>query len=344
MKDNVNYGISPDDDINAVMADIEKNIEEEKISGTFGKDEDKEYIDPRIEGLENVGDLARAQLDDVEEEKTVSQDISDKKEEEEDKSLSDADIFREKYYQEKKKRKGVYADRQKLEQENQELKKILSGTINSNSELYKKGLVSDLEKIKSIRKQALLGEDPDLLLDADELYYKTLIKLEDFEKQHVNSSKNIENVSQPVEKQVVNDDFYNEEAVERAKEWLDTRPELVEGSTKYNPVIQKAVGAFVEKLDRDLKKAGRANEILSEDYLDTIDEFVDKIKAKPVKTKYSTTSVGSVRNNFSNGSTTSIKLTLEPWEKDYAKNLGISEKEYLKYKYEDLKEQRNSRR
>lgn len=346
MKDNTSIGIDPNDDTAAIMAEIDKNIQEEQEAGTFGKDVDKkDYIDPRIDGLENLEDLEQANIADdeaVEEKKDSKKDF---KEEEKEEELSEADLFREKYYLEKKKRKGVYADRQKLEQENEELKKYLQNTISSNAELYKNNLMSDLEKIKGLRKQALLGEDPDLLIEADDLYYKALMKLNEFEANRgkfvqAEPEEEVENKEIPENAKELDD-----EVLDNAKEWLNNRPELIEGSKEYNPRIQKALATFIEEFDSELRRQGRAQDILSEDYLDVLDEFVDSIRVEKPKSGYKTSSVGAVRNNFSSNSGVgnTIQVKLESWEKDYAKNLGISERDYLKAKIEDIKETRRGR-
>jgi hypothetical protein len=303
MKDNTSFGIDPNDDTAAIMAEIDKNLQEEQEAGTFGKDiEKKDYVDPRVDGLENLEDLEQANIADdevVEEKKEAKKEV---KEEEKEEEPSDTDLFREKYYLEKKKRKGVYADRQKLEQENEELKKYLQNTISSNAELYKNNLMSDLEKIKGLRKQALLGEDPDLLIEADDLYYKALMKLNEFE---VNKSKFVQaEPEEEVEVKEIPDSAkqLDDEVLDNAKEWLNNRPELVEGSKEYNPRIQKALATFIEEFDGELRRQGRADDILSEDYLDVLDEFVDSIRVEKPKSGYKTSSVGGVRNNFSSNS------------------------------------------
>jgi hypothetical protein len=346
MKDNTTYGIDPNDDTAAVLAEIDKNLQEEQEAGIFGKDiEKKDYVDPRVDGLENLEDLEQANIADdevVEEKKEAKNELKGEEKEEEP---SELDLFREKYYKEKQKRKGVYADRQKLEQENEELRKYLQNTISSNAELYKNNLISDLEKIKGLRKQALLGEDPDLLIEADDLYYKALMKLNEFEARNgridnveETEQEEIRNIPERVEK-------IDDEVLDNAKEWLNNRPELIEGSNKYNPRIQKAVATFIEEFDGELRRQGRAEDILSEDYLDVLDEFIDTIKVEKPKSGYKTSSVGSVRNNFSSsgGNTSTIQVKLDSWEKDYAKNLGISEKDYLKAKIEDIKESRRGK-
>jgi hypothetical protein len=346
MKDNTTYGIDPNDDTAAVLAEIDKNLQEEQEAGTFGKDiEKKDYVDPRVDGLENLEDLEQANIADEEEVETQKDVKKEAKEEEKEDEPSEADLLREKYYKEKQKRKGVYADRQKLERENEELRKYLQNTISSNAELYKSNLVSDLEKIKGLRKQALLGEDPDLLIEADDLYYKALMKLNEFEARNGKIDK-----AEETEKEETRDiperaEKIDEEVLDNAKEWLNNRPELIEGSNKYNPRIQKAVATFIEEFDGELRRQGRAEDILSDDYLDVLDEFIDTIKVEKPKSGYKTSSVGSVRNNFSSsgGNTSTIQVKLDSWEKDYAKNLGISEKDYLKAKIEDIKESRRGK-
>ena len=217
MKDNTSIGIDPNDDTAAIMAEIDKNIQEEQEAGTFGKDVDKkDYVDPRIDGLENLEDLQHANIAD--------------------------------------------------------------------------------EEVES-------KEIPDNAKQLDD------------------------------------------EVFDNAKEWLNNRPELIEGSKEYNPRIQKALATFIEEFDGELRRQGRAQDILSEDYLDVLDEFVDSIRVEKPKSGYKTSSVGAVRNNFSSnsGGGNTIQVKLESWEKDYAKNLGISERDYLKAKIEDIKETRRGR-
>jgi hypothetical protein len=353
MKDSTTYGIEPNDDTAALMAEIEKNVHEEQEAGTFGKDEyKKDYVDPRIDGLENVSDLEEANIADEDEENIdkvdQKKDVKEVKDAEKEPEVSEIDLLKEKYYQEKKKRKGVYADRQKLEQENEELKRHLQSTINSNAELYKNNLLGDLEKIKGLRKQALLGEDPDLLMEADDLYYKALMRLNNFEasygqtqtKEEIEAGETEKGSKQQEEVSKIDD-----ELLDNAKEWLNNRPELVEGSKDYNPRIQKALATFIDEFDSELKRQGRAADILSDDYLDVLDEFVDSIKLEKPKSGYKTSSVGGVRNNFSANTPAgpTIQVKLEAWEKDFARNLGLSEKEYLKAKIEDIKETRRAR-
>ena len=312
--ENTNYGISPEEELSSVMKDIEKNIQEETQIAEETDSHDDSINEKDLDATENTDE---AEHDIIEEEDPVNE----------------TDLYKEKYYLEKKKRKSVLADRQKLEQENYQLKNALDGTIDSNTKLYARDLYNDLEKAKGLKKQALLGDDPDLLLEADEIHQKLLHKVNEFES-YISSrtSDDIDDTEEPKRN-------YDEELkLSNAQDWLNERPELIEGSHSFNPKIQKELGSFIEQFDRELRKNGRENEILSDAYLDVLDEFVDSVKIHRPKDGYTTSNVGGVRNNFSNGSNGSIKITLTEFDKNYAKNLGISEKEYLKYKIEDIKE------
>ncbi|NBU53497.1 MAG: hypothetical protein EBS33_03885, partial [Alphaproteobacteria bacterium] len=247
-----------------------------------------------------------------------------------------ADLFKDKYYQEKKKRKTILADRQKLEQENQELRQFLNGTIENNTKLYGQNLYNDLERIRNIKKQALLGEDPDLFLEADELHKKTMMKINEFENLASNSATdNTKQEEPPISTEANIDNRMAEQQLSKAQEWLDDHPELIEGSSNYNPKIQKEVAAFIQELDKDLRKQGRSNEILSDQYLEEIDEFIDSIKIKKPKDGYTTSNVGGVRNNFSNQGSNKIRITLSDFDKQMARELKMSEEQYLKYQYKN---------
>lgn len=326
--ENTNYGISPDEEMSSIMKDIEKNIQEQQ------GEESLEQDDSELELATN------------EEDDSIIQDDEVKVSEEEEPVIED-DSFKEKYYIEKKKRKSALADRQRLEQENYQLKNALGGTIDSNAELYGRDLYNDLEKIKNIRKQALLGafgdpNDPeyasknaDILNEADDLFQKASYKINEYEKFVANrNSATEDNDTEPEQ------NYEEQIKLSKAQEWLDEHPELEEGSHNYNPKLRSEFDSFVKQVDRELRKEGREDEILSDRYLELLDEFTESVKINRSRDGYTTSKVGGVRNNFSNGGSNTIKVTLTEFDKNYAKNLGISEKEYLKYKIEDIKETR----
>jgi antirestriction protein len=136
--ENINHGVSPDDDINTIMSDIEKYTQEEKDNANLEEPEGKDYIDPREQNIEEHDEQEA-----TEEEPAEKAELAEEQE-----AINEADIFKDKYYAEKKKRKSLYADRQNLEDENKELKKILGGTMNTNAELYGRDLYKETSIIR----------------------------------------------------------------------------------------------------------------------------------------------------------------------------------------------------
>ena len=298
----------------------------EVLSGVLDNNKPEEQ-----EGLSE--DQVNINLEATDEQPSIEE-VSEQQAEEE--PINAADLFKDKYYQEKKKRKTILADRQKLEQENQELRQFLNGTIENNTKLYGQNLYNDLERIRNIKKQALLGDDPDLFLEADELHKKTMMKINEFENlaNHSPTDKTKQE-EPPVSTEANIDNRMAEQQLSKAQEWLDDHPELIEGSSHYNPKIQKEVAAFIQELDKDLRKQGRGNEILSDQYLEAIDEFIDSVKIKKPKDGYTTSNVGGVRNNFSNQGSNKIRITLSDFDKQMARELKMSEEQYLKYQYKN---------
>jgi hypothetical protein len=264
---------------------------------------------------------------------------------EDEQPINEVDLFKEKYYLEKKKRKSVLADRQKLEQENYQLKNALDGTINSSAELYGRDLYNDLEKIKNIKKQALLGafgdpDDPDyyaknadILAEAEDLYQKASYKINEFENIISNKNSNVRN-----NEEVVAEQNYEEQIkLEKAQEWMDEHPELIEGSYSYNPKLSEEFTTFVKQVDRELRKEGREDEILSDRYLELLEEFTETVKVDRPREGYSTSNVGGVKNNFSKSSN-SVRVTMTEFDKNMARSLKMKPEDYLKVKIQDMQE------
>ena len=254
----------------------------------------------------------------------------------EEEPIDELDLYKEKYYLEKKKRKSVLSDRQKLEQENYQLKLALEETINSNTKLYSRDLDNNLEKAKSLKREALLGDDPDLLIKADEICQQFLHKVNEFESYIASRTPDVsdEKTSTPPI-----DDYEEQIKLTNAQDWLDERPELSPDSGSFNPKIYNELDVFIKKLDRELRKNGREDDILSEAYLDVLDEFIDSVKINRPKDGYTTSNVGGVRNNFSNSASGSVRVVLQDYEKDFAKAIGMSESKFLEQKILDLKNQ-----
>lgn len=130
---------------------------------------------------------------------------------------------------------------------------------------------------------------------------------------------------------------------EIANDWLDSHPYLKPHSRSYDPKLAGEVTNFINKLDNNLYQNNDSDAIFSEEYFYTIDNYINQKRSKRDNSKNleAVSNVSGVRNTSSGGSVNKSlpisEVTLTKAEKIMADNAGISHKEWLKYKIEDLK-------
>ena len=124
------------------------------------------------------------------------------------------------------------------------------------------------------------------------------------------------------------------------RDWLEDHPELDALSPNHNPEIANYIGDFIEHLDKQLVSTGRANMHFTEPYFARIEHEFTRIKqqgkSKEAKVPESAHYVAGVKNN-SSGTLNNVKapvsrVTLTASEKDMCKDLGVTEKDWLKFK------------
>lgn len=239
----------------------------------------------------------------------------------------------------KKDKYRALAAKAEAEKRVRELEDLLNESLNANTYHYGKSAYNDLERAKSYKRTAIENGDMEALIEADEVLYKAMHavnELEKFSNQQKQEPRYREEETQPY------GDVYNE----IAQDWLESHPELEPQSRNYNADLAVEVGKFVNKLDNDLKRNNKMDLFFSQDYFETINEYIDTIKSegssKPVRANRSSSlnsHVGGVRNSYNSGGSikSSTQMTLSADEKRMAANAGLSEKEWVKYKLEDIK-------
>ena len=132
-----------------------------------------------------------------------------------------------------------------------------------------------------------------------------------------------------------------------AKDWLESHPELNPASGNYDTTFAQKVGNYINALDRNIADSGQSEHYFSDAYFEAIDNHIDNIRKPIVKTNTppaSADNVAGVKKSYqshgnSQGRNTQ-KIILTADEKRMASNAGISEKDWLKYKIEDLNKQK----
>ncbi len=253
-------------------------------------------------------------------------------------SREDLESDQDRLWRLKKEKYAHLADKHYLTQENAKLKRMLNDAIKAGTYHYGSNAYAELEKAKQDKKRAIEDGNIDGLIEADLALTKALTTVQEVEKWQREAGN---------PKQASNDEYragqgaYNEEIThEIAKDWIDEHNYLKPDSNNYDPELAGKVKGFIDRLDDDLARTNRTDLYFSPQYFNEIDKYIDSVKKAPVKkTVASLSGVGSVRSSgYSPGGTkpAPIKIQLSADERIMASNMGVSEKEWLKYKIKQI--------
>lgn len=259
-----------------------------------------------------------------------------------------------------KKNKRHYLAREALKNENlilhheiENLKAMLSDSLNSGMYHASASAKSELERAKERQKIALDNADRDSFIEANVEISKAINKLNELEKWSYNNPPAPNNYSNQVQySEQSNNNYQNQDnnyyrpsiEEEVVYDWIETHPYLQVNSSQYDSVLEKKVANYITKIDSYLQQTGQQNLKYSDEYFDNIDEYISKTKNAPAKIAQnieSVSQVGRVRNAYSSspGKSTksrSMQVTLNADEKMLAENMNIPEEVWLKKKIANL--------
>jgi hypothetical protein len=253
-----------------------------------------------------------------------------------------------KIWKEKKRKYQAIAEKEALYQENLQLKQMLSESLNSGTYHYGKSAYADLDKAKENKRRAIEEGDLDSLLEADISLTKAIHTINDLEKwAYTEESRKPAPVKQnnDHEQSGYTNSRFNEREQEIAKDWLEDHQYLDPQSEQYNVNMANKVAKFINDLDVNLNHNGNEAALFTDEYFDHIDDYISKIKKetpKNTKSLDAVAPVGAVRNSYTSSmsgksSSSPTQMILTSDEKRMCSNAGISEKDWLRYKLEDLK-------
>lgn len=290
----------------------------------------EEIIEPEIVNNDVENDISSDNLENQNKEETSEE-------------QEDQDYYKDKYFDTKSKVRKIYAERQKLYNENQHMKEMFNVAARDNLLMRYDLLQSDLNVIKQHREAARKSDDSKYMDMTDELYTKIINNISNFEREHPelfvenNEKKGDVKPEKITDNSEEDESVYNEDQIIAANLWLEENPELNVKSKSYNPHLEKKMMEFMEEFNDELYKVGRGDEILSDKYIEVLNEAKNHYKEelrKP-RTSYKKSGASGVRSNMATKSNDSI--TIEPWERAGFMSLGLTEAEYLKNKAKYIK-------
>jgi len=259
-----------------------------------------------------------------------------KGEEQENEEPEAGDYYKDKYFDTKSKVRKIYAERQKLYNENQQIKNLLTAIDTDNLRMSYSLMQSDLNEIKRHKEEAKKMQDTKYLDQAEDAYNRVLHRMLAFEKEYSHlfneeneSKENTKNSNEKIEE---DESLYNDDQILAANLWLEENPELNVKSRLYNPNLEKKMLEFMDEFNDKLHEAGRGEEILSDRYIEVLNEALSHYKeeSRKPKTSYKKSGASSTRGNMATKSGDSV--TIEPWEKAFYQQLGATDAEFLKEK------------
>lgn len=222
-----------------------------------------------------------------------------------------------------------------------ELEAMLEESLSSGTYHYGKSVYSELDKAKETYKKAFDEGDVEGCINAQIALTKATTAVTELEK-WANQNEAQRNYSPRQNTQNVNsyEQNYNSPEVQQelVSDWLDTHPYLKINSRSFDPTLYGNVTSFINRLENNLQKNNAVDVIGSEEYFDTIDDYIKSIKAPKrdsARNREYLANASGVRKTSSSGnmkSSTDNQVTLNADEKELAQRLGYSNQEYLKFK------------
>lgn len=311
-----------------------RNEEEFDLSESIGdvgdsdkKEESEEPSEPESE-------------ENTDSESSEAQEDTDQEEEPEEKPKKKRESGKTRINQLQREKYQAIDEIHRISHENEQLRKMVDFSTQAAIKNYDDTVYHKLERARQRKEQAIESGDVKEQIDADvDLATATS------EINYLNNWKaqqNYQNQYQEQQQQAQNN-YQQPPHVSQSHEvqrWADMNPWFNPQSNDYDEELAEQAQLYADVLDARLYRSGRQNEIMSREYFETIDNYVNsiaptqKFNQRNLNMKSSRNSVAPVRSGgfASSSQTTQFKLT--PEERNMAKMLGISEKEYFKGKME----------
>lgn len=327
---------------------LEQNIDEAQIENDDAGMDELNRAMQEIENLKNQDDKTdSSQEKRVEEREESSEDEHENEQEEEyDDEENEDESEDERLWRLKRDKYRYLQEKQNLARENARLQQMLHDSVSSGTYHYSKNAYTDLEKAKDNYKKAVETGDVDGLVEANISLSKAQNAVIEVEKWN-NKQQRISQQQQHMQPNYADNNVSGDELYQEiATDWIQGHSYLRPDSKNYNPEIAQQVSGFINNLDGQIAQNGRQDVYFTPEYFNTIDRFIKSIRQEATKNTVrtnieSSAHIGGVRKTSSaggavrNGNTGQMILSAD--EKRMAANAGISEKEWLKYKLDDLK-------
>lgn len=334
----------------AAMEEFQKAFEQirERQSGEPPQEEE-EGTENDVPEEEPQGDDEREEEPEEEETSDGDQEPSDPQPEAETKEPAPKKERKPTLWELKKEKYELLEEKEKIEAENRRLKQALEDSVYQGTYHYGKGAYAQLEKAIEDKKRAIEASDVDALVKADMALNKAQRAVEDVERWLEQEKEKEEPATEKPHAPtttVPSVPPVSPRQMAMVQDWLGEHPTINPASPSYDVSAGQEVGAFVNYLDSYIHQNNLHGTLYSPAYFEAIENFMADRERKVAPAKEPTPrpqNVAGVKNAYggsASGKVSPVRITLTADEKRMARTAGLSEKEWLKYKIDDMKEKK----
>ncbi len=247
----------------------------------------------------------------------------------------------------KREKYELLEEKERIEAENRRLKEELEASVYRGTYHYGKSAYASLDKAIADKKRAIEDGDTDALIQADRDLIKAERAVDDLER-WMEQEKEKESPSKPEPTPALPPAPAQPSPKQMAmvQDWLGEHPTINPASPSYDVSAGQEVGAFVNYLDSYIHQNNLHGTLYSPAYFEAIENFMADREKKSMPAKEVTPrpqNVAGVKNAYGGsamGKTSPLRITLTADEKRMARTAGLSEKDWLKYKIDEMKEKK----
>ncbi len=245
-------------------------------------------------------------------------------------------LIREKYEAEN--------ETQALRAENERLKKLQENANNAAMAHYDNSVQLKMDRAKQLKAQAIEIGDVSAQVDADVELSRVAAQMEQLDAWKAQQSHKQREADVMHEQQQHNNQqqYQTPDLNEETEEWLQENPWFDPRTSHYDADMQAEVKAYADALDRKLIRSGQEDKIMTREYFDAINGYVQKefYNDEPRQNRNLNmksargAQVAPVGNRAASGTPNSVnpKIILSAEEKDLIRLGKIDEKEFIRQK------------
>jgi hypothetical protein len=239
----------------------------------------------------------------------------------------------------------LYAETRKLREEKDQYANYMEHSNKAAMTHYDEAIQLRLDKAKQAKKIAYEMSDPDGIVEADIELARVAAQIESLNSWKAQEAARQQQYSHHYQQESRGREEPEVEFNEESQSWIAQNPWFDANRREYDPEKAEAALAYARSLDLSLARKGQEHLALTRDYFNKIDRYMresfdDFEETRPMRMKQPAAPVAPVQRTGNSVKPPKEKFILTEDEKFMARNMGVSEEEWMRQKIIDQKLQK----